>query len=46
MRVKGPGCVVLFMAYVGICCTTGYGFFPLCTETVYVFSRVCPEDCI
>ena len=26
MRVKGPGCVVPFMACTGICCSTGYGF--------------------
>ena len=44
MRVKGPGCVVPFMACTGIRCSTGYRFCPRCTETGYIFSRVCPED--
>ena len=43
MRVKGPGCVVPFMACTGIRCSTGYRFCPRCTETGYIFSRVCPE---
>ena len=44
MRVKGPRCVVPFMAHTGMCCSTGYGFCALCTETGYNFSCVCPED--
>ena len=38
MRVKGPGCVVPFMAYMGICYSTGCGFCPRCTETGYILS--------